>query len=130
MVAKVALVVAVSAGLVGGTQRAVPVLVSSRSEEGPAASHGWLAWMESSQPNPSPPWSTTAVYARRSNGHRFRVGPRNRYAQTGGLDGRRLVLQVYDAFRSRIGYADLPETRVRYYGPTINTKLWQWHSRR
>jgi hypothetical protein len=120
MLARIAFVLAV------GAASATPVRVSPMSDEGPAASGGWFAWMQSATPNPHPPFSTTHVYVRHGDGPIVRVGPANRYAQTGGIDGRRLVLQVYDAGRSRIGYAELPETRVHYYGAAVNTTAWQW----
>ncbi len=103
-----------------------PVRTSPASEEGPAASGSWLAWSQSAGVNPRPPLSTTHVYVRRPDGRVVRVGPPNRYAQTGGIDGHTLVLQVYDREFSRIARVDLESGHLRYYGGFVNDSGWQW----
>ena len=109
-----------------GLPGAQPVRTSAASEEGPAATGGWLAWSQSARPNPQPPLSTTHVYVRRPDGRVVQVGPRDRFAQTGGIDGHVLALQVYGRDRSRIARLDLETGRLAYYGSFVNGRAWQW----
>jgi hypothetical protein len=104
-----------------------PVLTGPASEEGPARSARWLAWMQSARPNPNPPASRTSVYVRDlRTGRTRRVNPRGTYAATGGLDGSRLVLQLIRGGLSDIAVVDLPGRRLRLLPPSIDTRLWEW----
>jgi hypothetical protein len=105
----------------------IPVLAGKRSsEEGPAANRTWLAWMQSAVPNPRPPESRTAVWARpRDGGAAFRVNPSGTYAETGGLTGDTLAIQLVRHNTSRIALVDLRSRKVRVLGPWLG-KGWLW----
>ena len=104
-----------------------PVLASRRSEEGPARSARWLAWMQSSRPNPNPPASRTSVYVRDlRTGRTRKVNPAGTFAATGGLDGSRLVLQLIRGGLSDLALVELPHGRLRLLGPWIDSRLWEW----
>jgi hypothetical protein len=102
-----------------------PVLTTAASEEGPAASGPWLAWMQSAGINTTPPRSTTDVFVRKGN-RPVRVNPRGTYALTGGITERSLVLQVTDGGRSRLAAYDLPTGRLRYLPSFVNDGSWLW----
>jgi hypothetical protein len=122
---------AASCGGSGGTAEhstvngARPVLITAASEEGPAASGRWLAWMQSAGINPSPPRSTTDVFVR-SGRRTFRVNPRGTHALTGGIDGRTLVLQITQGGRSRLARYNLATRRLRYLPSFVNDGSWLW----
>lgn len=69
--------------------------------------------MQSPGVNPVPPRSTTSVYVR-TDGRTIRVNPQGTYAQTGGIDGHRLVLQVTRAGQSRLALYSLTSRKPRY----------------
>jgi hypothetical protein len=102
-----------------------PILVSAASEEGPAASGDSLAWMQSRGVNPVPPRSRTDVFVR-SGGRTVRVNPPRTHAQTGGIDGRWLVLQISRRGRSRLARYDLKEHRLDYLPDFVNDGAWLW----
>jgi hypothetical protein len=108
-----------------GRQQARPILVSAASEEGPAASDHSLAWMQSRGVNPVPPRSSTNVFVR-TGGRTVRVNPPGTHAQTGGIDGRWLVLQVSSNGRSRLARYDLKEHRLSYLPAFVNDGAWLW----
>ena len=112
-----------TSGVPVGTPR--PVLAAAASEEGPAASGDWLAWMQSAKANFSPPRSRTAVFVQR-NGKAIRVNPRGTYAQTGGIDGNQLVMQITAGGRSRLALYDLATRKLRYLPAYINSGAWLW----
>lgn len=101
------------------------ILVSSASEEGPAASGGWFAWMQSPGINPVPPRSTTDVFVR-AGGRTFRVNPPDTYAETGGIDGRWLVVQIVRRGRSRLARYDLQKHQLSYLPAFVNDGAWLW----
>jgi hypothetical protein len=103
-----------------------PILVRAASEEGPAASDGWLAWMQSSGVNPVPPRSRTAVFVRSDGGRAVRVNPPGTLAQTGGIDGHWLVLQISRQGRSRLARYDLERHRLSYLPAYVNDGAWLW----
>ncbi len=102
-----------------------PILTSAASEEGPAASGGWLAWMQSPGINPAPPRSTTDVFVR-SGGRTARVNPRGTHALTGGIDGHWLVLQITHRGQSRLARYDLRTDRLSYLPGFVNDGTWLW----
>jgi hypothetical protein len=102
-----------------------PVLTTAASEEGPAASGVWLAWMQSPGINRIPPRSTTDVFVR-GGGRTVRVNPPGTHAQTGGIDGRWLALQIVRRGRSRLARYDLLHHRLRYLPAFVNDGAWLW----
>jgi len=102
-----------------------PVLVSAASEEGPAAAGGWLAWMQSAGVNPLPPHSRTDVFVRRDR-RSYRVNPPGTHALTGGIDGRRLVVQITEGGKSRIARFDLLTHALSYLPSFVNDGAWLW----
>jgi hypothetical protein len=102
-----------------------PILVGAASEEGPAASGDSLAWMQSPGVNPVPPRSRTDVFVR-TGGRTVRVNPRGTQAQTGGIDGRWLVLQINRRGRSRLARYDLKTNRLSYLPGFVNDGAWLW----
>jgi hypothetical protein len=102
-----------------------PVLTTAASEEGPAASGPWLAWMQSAGINPVPPRSTTDVFVRRG-AQTIRVNSPGTYALTGGIAGQSLVLQISQGGRSQLAVYDLATGRLRYLPPFVNDGSWLW----
>jgi len=62
----------------------------------------------------------------RSGGRPVRVNPPGTHAQTGGIDGRRLVLQISRRGRSRLARYDLKEHRLDYFPAFVNDGAWLW----
>lgn len=81
--------------------------------------------MQSAGVNPSPPRSTTDVFVR-GGGRTIRVNPPGTYAETGGIDGHRLVLQITEAGRSRLALYDLLTHEWTYLPSYINDGAWLW----
>ncbi len=107
----------------------MPVLFDARaSEEGAVANRRWLVWSQSTTANPVPPRSTTSVYARnRLTGSRIRVSSLRTSAQTGGLSGDRLALQVVARGDSKISIVALDDLRsIVPFVASVNTGLWEW----
>jgi hypothetical protein len=102
-----------------------PVLTTAASEEGPAASGPWLAWMQSAGINPVPPRSTTDVFVRKGK-RSVRVNPPGTYALTGGITGQSLVLQVSRGGRSRLATYNLATEMLRYLPSFVNDASWLW----
>ena len=102
-----------------------PVLTTAASEEGPAASGPWLAWMQSAGINPVPPRSTTDVFVRKG-ARTVRVNPPGTYALTGGIAGQSLVLQMSQGGRSRLAVYNLATGRLRYVPSFVNDGSWLW----
>jgi hypothetical protein len=101
------------------------VLTSSVSEDGPAVSAGVLAWMQSPRAYHSPPYSPTDVFVR-THGVTRRVNPAGTYAQTGGIDGRWLIVQIVGSGRSRLARYDLATDQLSFLGSSINDDAWLW----
>jgi hypothetical protein len=55
-----------------------------------------------------------------------RVNPLGTYAQTGGIDGRRLVVQITTGGRSRLALYDLVGHKLRDLPAYINDGAWLW----
>lgn len=102
-----------------------PVLVSGSSEEGPAASGRWFAWMQSAGINLVPPRSNTDVFVR-TGGRDLKVNPPGMHAETGGIDGHVLVLQIWQRGRSRLAHYDLKTRRLSDLPPFVNDGAWLW----
>ncbi|HEV7564929.1 MAG TPA: hypothetical protein VGO31_03095 [Microbacteriaceae bacterium] len=81
--------------------------------------------MQSGKPNPIPSHSATDVYVR-SRGVTVRVNPPGTYAETGGIDGNRLVLQVVRPGRSNLALFDLTRRRLAYLPSSVNDGAWLW----
>ena len=62
----------------------------------------------------------------RRNGRTIRANPRGTYAQTGGIDGRQLVMQVTKGGRSRLALYGLATHKLRFLPPYINDGAWLW----
>jgi hypothetical protein len=101
------------------------VLTTSVSEDGPAVAAGVLAWMQSPRVNHNPPYSTTDVFVR-THGVTRRVNPAGTYAQTGGIDGRWLIVQIIQPGRSRLARYDLATRQLSFLGSAINDDAWLW----
>lgn len=101
------------------------VLGSSASEEGPSASGRWLAWMESDGVNPVPSHSATNVYVRSAKST-IRVNPPGTQAETGGIDGNRMVLQIIRHGTSKLALFDFLRRRLSYLPRTVNDAAWLW----
>jgi hypothetical protein len=106
----------------------VPVLASPRvSEGGPMVEGGWIAWSQDAVPDPYPPRSRTSVYVRRVGSRRAaRVNPPGTYAETGGLDRGRLVLQLVRGADSRLWSYDLRTRRLSVLPRWLNDGRWLW----
>jgi hypothetical protein len=78
-------------------------------------------------PDPYPPRSRTSVYLRREGSpHAVRVNPPGTFAQTGGFDRGRLVLQVLRGGRSQLALFDLPTRRLSVLPRWLNDGRWLW----
>jgi len=84
--------------LAGGSSsvRPIPIVHGGGSDEGPVAENGWFAWMNSSTVNVIPPISHTVVYVRYRGGPKWRANPPGTFAETGGISGHTLVIQLID----------------------------------
>ena len=84
--------------LSGGSSsvRPFPVVHGGGSDEGPVAENGWFAWMNSPTASLIPPISHTVVYVRHRNGSKWRANPTGTFAETGGISGHTLVIQLID----------------------------------
>lgn len=101
------------------------VLTTAASEEGPAASGPWFAWMQSDGVNTAPPRSATDVFVRKGI-RTVRVNPPGTHALTGGIDGRLLALQIIQGGSSRLAIYDLATRRLRYLPSFVNDGAWLW----
>lgn len=75
--------------------------------------------------NPVPPRSNSDVLVR-SGGRTTRVNPPGTTAETGGIDGRWLVLQIARRGRSRLALYDLRTHRLAYLPGFVNRAAWLW----
>jgi hypothetical protein len=82
--------------------------------------------MQSRDVNPVPPRSRTAVFVRTQGGRAVRVNPPGTLAQTGGIDGGSLVLQISRHGRSRLARYDLERHRLSYLPAYVNDGAWLW----
>jgi hypothetical protein len=81
--------------------------------------------MQSPGVNPVPPRSRTDVFVR-TDGRTVRVNPPGTQAQTGGIDGHRLVLQISRNGWSRLARYDLTSHRLTYFAAFLNDGAWLW----
>jgi len=81
--------------------------------------------MQSPGINPVPPRSRTDVFVR-GVGVTQRVNPSGTTAETGGIDGRRLVLQIARHGQSRLARYDLKTRRLHYFPAFVNDGAWLW----
>jgi hypothetical protein len=102
-----------------------PVLATTSSEEGPVASCSWLAWMQSRGINPVPPRSPADMFVRTGRGT-VRVNPPGTHAQTGGIDGHSLVVQISRRGRSRLARYNLQTHQLSYLPAVVNDGAWLW----
>jgi hypothetical protein len=93
---------------------------------GPVSAGGWLAWMHSATPNPLPPATHTVVLVRRRAGPAWRANPRGTYAQTGGIDGRTLVIQLIRGGTSKLAEIDLGNRKLTMLPLDARTSAWLW----
>jgi hypothetical protein len=93
---------------------------------GPVSSGGWLAWMHSATPNPLPPASHTVVLVRRGKDRAWRANPGGTYAETGGIDGRTLVIQLIRGGTSKLAEVDLRTRRLTLLPLEAKTSAWLW----
>ena len=96
------------------------MLASAASEDGPAASGEWFCldaelWSESLPAAEARPMCSYDAGSRTT-----RVNPPGTYAQTGGIDGHLLVLQIAQAGRSRLALYDLLTHELTYLPSYIN----------
>lgn len=97
------------------------------NEEAPVVAGRWFAWTESVEPQPHPPRSRASVIAENTRTHtRFRVNPPGTFAQTGGIVGDRLTLQLVRRSQSDLAVVDLKTRRPSPLRGAINTPQWEW----
>jgi hypothetical protein len=82
--------------------------------------------MQSATANPVPPASHTDVIVRRGGEQPWRVNPRGTYAETGGIDGRTLVIQLIARNCSRLAEVDLPTRRLTVLPIADGPRAWLW----
>jgi hypothetical protein len=129
VVARAALAAAVLAGAATATAASptpTPVVNGPGDNSGPVAADGWFAWMHSATPNPLPPASHTVVLVRRGAGPAWRANPRGTYAQTGGIDGRKLVIQLIRGGASKLAAVDLGSRKLTMLPFDAGTSAWLW----
>jgi hypothetical protein len=103
---------------------ATPVKTTSKNEVGPAADGDWLAWSRSRERVPSP----FDLFARHAGNRAFRVNPKGTQAYAGGIDGTRLVYQLFRgglAIQSDLRLFDLGTRRQSPLPAGVNTKGWE-----
>lgn len=125
MVARAVACLTVLAAAAAGSPTPTTV-IQGGDNAGPVASGGWLAWMHSATPNPLPPASHTVVLVRRGEGGAWRANPRGTYAETGGIDGRTLVIQLIRGGTSKLAEVDLRTRRLTLLPLETKTSAWLW----
>jgi hypothetical protein len=106
--------------------RPVTVLRAAANVTGAIVEDGWFAWMQGTGPWRLPPLAHTVVYVRRGNRPAWRANPAGTYAQTGGIAGGKLVIQLLHE-RSVIATVDLRTRRLRVLPAPINEPhMLQW----
>ncbi len=93
---------------------------------GPFAADGWFAWMHSATPNTLPPASHTVVLVRRGNGAAWQANPHGTFAQTGGIAGRTLVIQLIRGGTSKLAAVDLRTKVLTVLPIDTTTHRWLW----
>ena len=126
MVAQVAVVAALAAVTTSAAPAPMPVVGGPGDNSGPVAAGPWFAWMHSATPNPLPPASHTDVLVRRSDGHPWRANPQGTYAQTGGISGSTLVIQLIRGGRSKLAEVDLGTRKLTPMPIEADTSAWLW----
>jgi hypothetical protein len=127
VVARVAAIVAaLTATAASASPAPIPVVGGPGDNSGPVAVGPWFAWMHSATPNPLPPASHTDVLVHRGSGRPWQANPSGTYAQTGGIAGRTLVIQLVRGGTSKLAAVDL---RTRKLTPVLiepATSAWLW----
>jgi hypothetical protein len=127
VVARAAVVVAaLTAATASASPAPIAVVDGPGDNSGPVAAGPWLAWMHSATPNPLPPASHTEVLVRRGSGRPWRANPRGTYAQTGGIAGHTLVIQLIRGGRSKLAEVDLGTRRLTQLQIALGTSAWLW----
>jgi hypothetical protein len=93
---------------------------------GPVAAGPWLAWMHSATPNLLPPAGHTDVLVRYGNGRVWQANPHGTHAQTGGIAGRTLVIQLVRDGRSKLAEVDLETRKLTMLPIEAGTSAWLW----
>ena len=123
---RAAVVAALTAAAASASSAPIPVVTGTGDNSAPVAAEGWLAWMHSATPNPLPPASHTVVLVRRGAGPAWRANPRGTYAQTGGIDGRTLVIQLIRGGTSKLAEVDLRSRTLKMLPFDARTSAWLW----
>jgi hypothetical protein len=126
VVVRAAVVAALTAAAASASSAPIPVVTGTGDNSAPVAAEGWLAWMHSATPNPLPPASHTVVLVRRGAGPAWRANPRGTYAQTGGIDGRTLVIQLIRGGTSKLAEVDLRSRTLKMLPFDARTSAWLW----
>jgi hypothetical protein len=103
---------------------ATPVKTTAKNEVGPAADGDWLAWSRSRERVASP----FDLYARRAGKRAFKVNPKGTHAYAGGIDGTRLLYQLFRGdidIQSDLRLFDLGTRRQSPLPAGVNTKGWE-----
>lgn len=127
MIARAAVAAAVLAtAATAASPTPTPVVQGPGDNSGPVTADGWLAWMHSATPNPLPPASHTVVLVRRGGGRPWQANPRGTYAETGGIDGRTLILQLIRGGTSKLAEVDLRTRKLSLLPIETRTSAWLW----
>jgi len=127
MVARAAAVVTVlTATAIAFAPTPIPVVHGPGDNSGPVAADGWLAWMHSATPNPLPPAGHTDVLVRRGNGAAWQANPRGTYAETGGIEGRTLIVQLIRGGISKLAAVDLRTKALTVLPVDTTSRRWLW----
>jgi hypothetical protein len=103
---------------------ATPVKTTTKNEVGPAADGDWLAWSRSRERATSP----FDLFAQHTGKRAFKVNPKGTQAYAGGIDGTRLVYQLFRGdldIQSDLRLFDLGTRRQSPLPAGVNTKGWE-----
>jgi hypothetical protein len=121
-----AILAALTVSAAAGSPAPTPVVTGPGDNSGPVVGGGWLAWMHSATPNPLPPASHTVVLVRRGNRAAWQANPHGTYAETGGIDGRTLVVQLIRGGTSKLAEVDLRSRKLTMLPLDARTSAWLW----
>lgn len=127
MVGRAAAIVA-SLTAVAGAASPPPIAVvrSPGDNSGPVAAGPWFAWMHSATANVLPPAGHTVVLVRRGNDRAWQANPRGTYAETGGIEGRTLVIQLIRGGTSKLAEVDLSTRKLTMLPFAAGSHAWLW----